>query len=105
MQYIERALTHSNKLLIGITNPDPRLTRHQQESAHRASLDANFLTYYERHTLIKETLRNRGVDSSKYDIVPLPINFPELYKYYIPKDATIFLSIFEDWDYTKKKTL
>ena len=30
-------------------------------------------------------------------IVPFPINFPELYRYYLPLDATFFLTIYDDW--------
>jgi len=30
-------------------------------------------------------------------VVPLPINLPELYQYYVPMDAVFFLSIYDDW--------
>ena len=30
-------------------------------------------------------------------MVPLPINFPELYRYYVPMDATFFLTIYDEW--------
>ncbi|MCI5121733.1 MAG: nicotinate-nucleotide adenylyltransferase, partial [Candidatus Electrothrix sp. AUS4] len=28
---------------------------------------------------------------------PFPINFPERYRYYVPLDATFFLTIYDDW--------
>ena len=30
-------------------------------------------------------------------MAPFPINFPELYKYYVPLDAVFYLTIYDRW--------
>jgi nicotinamide-nucleotide adenylyltransferase len=36
-------------------------------------------------------------------IVPFPINFPELYRYYVPTDAVFFLTIYDEWGRRKQQ--
>jgi nicotinamide-nucleotide adenylyltransferase len=88
-------------LIVGITNPDPTQTKEDITNPLRSSLSANPLTYYERFLTIREALVEVGVNLNNFSIVPLPINFPDLYKYYIPLDATVFLSVFDNWDEKK----
>ncbi|MCF8106923.1 MAG: nicotinate-nucleotide adenylyltransferase [Desulfohalobiaceae bacterium] len=88
-------------LVVGVTNPDPRLTGDDPSDPQRSSPEANPLTYYERQFMLREALQESGVDSKDFSIVPLPINFPELYKYYVPLDAVFFLTIYDEWG--KKK--
>jgi len=38
-----------------------------------------------------------GAEPSNFSIVPFPINFPELYRHYVPMGATFFLTIYDDW--------
>lgn len=88
-------------LVVGVTNPDPRLTGDDPSDPQRSSPEANPLTYYERQLMLREALQESGVDSKDFSIVPLPINFPELYKHYVPLDAVFFLTIYDEWG--KKK--
>jgi nicotinamide-nucleotide adenylyltransferase len=32
-----------------------------------------------------------------FSVVPFPINTPGLYEYYVPLDATFFLTIYDEW--------
>lgn len=89
-------------LIVGITNPDPSLTKDHDSNPHRSTLVANPLTYYERYVMIKEALLEKGLKFSEFSIVPFPINVPELLKYYVPMDAVFFLSIYDDWGRQKK---
>ncbi len=94
-----------NHLIVGITNPDPTLTKVHDSNPHRSMLIANPLTYYERYVMVRETLLEKGLELSEFSIVPFPINVPELLKYYVPMDVAFFLSIYDDWGRQKKKYL
>ena len=43
-------------LVVGITNPDPVLTKKEDSDPERDSAAANPLTYYERYLLVKTAL-------------------------------------------------
>jgi len=91
-------------LIVGITNPDPTLTREDAADPNRSCADANPLTYYERQLMVRETLIEAGVDGRDFTVVPFPVNFPELYFCYVPKDAVFFVSIYDDWGRKKRDT-
>ncbi|MFX1477704.1 MAG: nicotinate-nucleotide adenylyltransferase [Promethearchaeota archaeon] len=84
-------------LVVGITNPDPSLTRDSDANPHRSTPIANPLTYYERYLMTEAALIEQGLNHSEFSIVPLPINVPELIRYYVPLDAIFFLTIYDDW--------
>ena len=90
-------------LVVGITNPDPSLTRSSDANPHRSTALANPLTYYERYLMIQAALLEQDLSLSEFSIVPLPINIPELIKYYVPLDAIFFLTIYDEWGQQKKK--
>ncbi|MFX0145608.1 MAG: adenylyltransferase/cytidyltransferase family protein [Candidatus Hodarchaeota archaeon] len=90
-------------LIIGITNPDPSLTRESESNPHRSNSIANPLTYYERYLMVQLALLEQGLKYSEFFIVPFPINVPELLKFYVPLDAVFFLTIYDDWGRQKKK--
>ncbi|MBY8985395.1 MAG: adenylyltransferase/cytidyltransferase family protein [Candidatus Lokiarchaeota archaeon] len=90
-------------LVVGITNPDPSLTRDSDANPHRSTSIANPLTYYERYLMIQAALLEQGLSLSEFSIVPLPINVPELIKYYVPLDAIFFLTIYDEWGQEKRK--
>ncbi|MHA1486610.1 MAG: adenylyltransferase/cytidyltransferase family protein [Promethearchaeota archaeon] len=92
-------------LIVGITNPDPSLTKDHDSNPHRSTLIANPMTYYERYVMVRETLLENGLELSVFSIVPFPINIPELLKYYAPMDAVFFLSIYDGWGRQKKEYL
>jgi nicotinamide-nucleotide adenylyltransferase len=84
-------------LVVGVTNPDPMLTKKDCSDPHRSSDLANPLTYYERYMMIRAVMRELKVKPSDFSVVPLPINLPELYKYYVPIEAVFFMTIYDDW--------
>jgi nicotinamide-nucleotide adenylyltransferase len=55
------------------------------------------MSYYERYIIIKTALLEHDFRIQEFSIVPLPVNFPDLYKYYVPLDATFFLTIYDEW--------
>jgi nicotinamide-nucleotide adenylyltransferase len=92
-----------NHLIVGITNPDPFLTRDSEANPHRSTSKANPLTYYERYLMVQAALLEQGLKYSEFSIVPFPINVPDLLKYYVPLDAIFFLTIYDDWGKQKKQ--
>jgi len=84
-------------LVIGITNPDPTLTREDSADPQRGLPVANPLTYFERYTMVRAALVEESLPLQDFSIVPFPINSPELYKYYLPLNSTFFLTIYDQW--------
>lgn len=97
MKYLMAGKFLCRHLVVGITNPDPTLTRHTKADPARSNPASNPLTYYERYRIVREAILDEGVDLRDLSVVPLTINFPELYTYYVPLDATFFLTIYDEW--------
>lgn len=97
LKYLLTGMARCDHLIVGIANPDPTLTKEDKADQHRASLAANPLTYYERYLLIRTALVAAGLNLEQFSIVPFPINFPDLLKFYVPLDATFLLTIYDDW--------
>jgi nicotinamide-nucleotide adenylyltransferase len=96
MKYLLAGKNLCRHLIIGITNPDPSLTKNHDSNPHRSTPLANALTYYERFIMVREALIESGLKLNEISIVPFPINVPELIKYYVPLDVVFFLSIYDD---------
>jgi nicotinamide-nucleotide adenylyltransferase len=105
MKYLLAGKERCTHLIVGITNPDPMLTRQDSVNPERSDPGANPLTYFERYVCVREALMEEGVPCRDFSIVPLPINFPELLRYYVPMDAVFFLTIYDDWGRRKLQTL
>jgi nicotinamide mononucleotide adenylyltransferase len=103
VKYILAAKARCRHLIVAITNPDPTLTKYDQADPHRSSPADNPLTYYERYVILKETLLEQGLHHREFSLVPLPINFPELYQYYVPLNAVFYLTIYDAWGERKLK--
>ncbi len=97
MKYLTAGKALCEHLVIGITNPDPAMTKTESADPGRSRESANPLTYYERYVMIKAALADAGFGLDVFSIVPFPINHPDLYKYYVPMNAVFFLSIYDDW--------
>jgi nicotinamide mononucleotide adenylyltransferase len=97
LAYVLAGKSRCLHLVVGITNPDPLLTREDPVDPQRSDPASNPLTYYERYVMVREVLIAAGVDCRGFSIVPFPINLPELYRYYLPLDATFYLTIYDEW--------
>jgi len=95
--YLLAGMALCRHLVVGITNPDPLLTRDESSDPKRSNPAANPLTYFERYLMVRTVLEEAGIASSRFSVVPFPINMPDLYRYYVPLDALFFLSIYDDW--------
>jgi phosphatidylglycerophosphate synthase/nicotinamide mononucleotide adenylyltransferase len=101
LRYLLAGRAACRHLVVGITNPDPTLTRPEAADPQRGEPLANPLTYFERAALVRAALAEAGVPADDYTIVPFPVNVPELYIHYVPMDATFFLTIYDDWGRAK----
>ncbi|OPY04024.1 MAG: nicotinamide-nucleotide adenylyltransferase [Syntrophus sp. PtaB.Bin001] len=97
MVYLLSGMALCRHLVIGITNPDPMLTRSETVDLKRSDPTSNPLTYFERYLMIRAVMEEAGIESSLFSVVPFPVNIPELYRYYVPLDALFFLSIYDSW--------
>ncbi len=97
LAYLLEGKRRCEHLVVGITNPDPQLTREDAADPHRSSPLANPLTYFERYTLVRAVLLQAGIGAEEVSVVPFPINLPELWRHYLPVDAVYYLSIYDDW--------
>jgi len=97
INYILAGKTLCRTLIIGITNPDPTYMKTEDSDPTRNNPLANPLTYYERMIMLTEALMEQGVGSNEFSVVPFPVNFPDIYRYYVPMDALFFLTIYDSW--------
>ena len=101
LAYLMAGKDRCRHLVVGITNPDPVHTGKDPTDPGRSDPGANPLSYYERHRLVTAVMLEAGLHRQDFLVVPFPVNFPELYRYYVPLDATFFLTIYDGWG--KKK--
>jgi len=103
LKYLLAGKKRCRHLVIGITNPEPALTTEDAADRQRSRTEANPFTYFERYRMVYVAMRLAGIEPDQFSIVPLPINFPDRYKFYVPLDAVFFLTIYDDWGEKKLK--
>ena len=105
LEYILAGKRRCSHLVIGITNPDPAMTRADETNPARSLESSNPLTYFERYMMVKAALVEKGLNYSEFSITPFPINFPDLYRYYVPVDAVYYITIYDQWGRRKHELL
>lgn len=97
LAYLLAGMKLCRHLVVGITNPDPLLTRHEDADPKRSDQAANPLTYFERYSMVRAVMEGEGIEPSCFSVVPFPVSLPELYVHYVPLDALFFLTIYDEW--------
>lgn len=64
----------------------------------RKSAENNPFTFGERMRMIKESLIDAEIDLRRVNIVPFPLESPEMWHEYIPKDTVHFRIGVSEWD-------
>ena len=114
MEYLLAAKEKCNHLIIGITDCDTeRAYLNYSEEIRKFDLK-NIITpfrsfenpifpftFFDRLKMIKDSLISEGVPNEEFDIVPFPVHKLQFVKYYIPQDAIILATVYDDWG--KKK--
>jgi nicotinamide-nucleotide adenylyltransferase len=97
LKYLLAGKARCQHLVVGITNPDPCQTSENAADPERSSDQANPFTYFQRYQMVRAALTGSRLEEKQFSVVPFPINFPERYQYYVPLDATFFLTIYDQW--------
>lgn len=92
-------------MYIGITNSDPFHTKESKSDPQRSLPESNPLTFIERLEMIKQAILDKGITLKQFDIIPFPINFPELLAKFAPENAKYYLTIFDEWGDEKTNIL
>jgi len=100
LAYLLAAASRCERLLVGITNPDPARTRAEAEDPRRHLREANLFTYTERLLMVEAAAREAGVPVPVH-VIPFPINEPELWPAYVPPGTVHFLRVFSPWGRVK----
>lgn len=105
LKYVLAAKRLCDCLVVGITNSDPTLARSDSTNPSRSLKPANPLNYFERLVIVRESLLEAGIPYNSFEIVPFPINRPELIRFYVPNDAIHYITIYDDWGRRKLELL
>lgn len=105
LKYALLAKEQCKKLIVGITSPENATLIREEIDPHRSEVASNPFTYYERFNMIKLALLEAGIDRADFEIVPYPIERPEILYNYIPLNATSFFTIYDKWGYEKLERL
>ena len=101
LKYALLAKEQCKKLIVGITSPENASLIREEVDPHRSEAASNPFTYYERFNMVKLALLEAGIPREDFEIVPYPIERPEILYNYIPLSATSFFTIYDDWGYEK----
>ena len=82
--YFRLGWERSERVIVGITNPDPSTIVQDQLNEHRDMCSSNPFTFTERLIMIQETLWEEGYLLDRIFIVPLPIHHPDRWPHYVP---------------------
>ena len=102
LRYLLAGKALCDRLVVGVTNPDPSHTRPDPADPLRSLESSNPLTYFERAQLLHAALTEAGLAPQAFLVVPFPINLPELYRHYVPLDALFLLTIYDEWGRRKQ---
>lgn len=105
LNYALLAKERCKKLIVGITSPENATLIREEIDPHRSESAANPFTYYERYNMVKLALLEAGIKREDFEIVPYPIERPEILYNYVPLTATSFFTIYDKWGYEKLERL
>lgn len=106
MEYLLAAKMRCRLLYVGITHPDifagPAAS---PLDVHGTLVRDNPLAYIERYEMIRDSLLEFGVKREEFEIIPFPVDRPDVLAQYAPADAVYYMSICGEWDREKEKIL
>lgn len=98
LEYLRGAAARCDEVWVGITNPDPTRVKEEASDPRRHLPESNPYSYAERLLMVKETARDERID---VHVIPFPVNEPQLWDAYVPRDTVHFIRLFSDWGGTK----
>lgn len=103
LAYLRGAAARSERLLVGITNPDRLRTVDEPADPARGLPEANPWSYTERLLMLAAVLADEGLADAL--VIPFPVGQPELWPDYVPAGTTHFLRVFDAWGEEKAARL
>lgn len=98
LEYLRGAAARSERVFVGITNPDPRRVKEEPSDPLRHLPESNPYSYTERLLMIDAVAADEGIP---VHVIPFPVNEPELWPAYVPDRVTQYLRLFSAWGGTK----
>ena len=106
MEYLLAAKMRCRLLYVGITHPDIfACPAASPLDVHGTLVRDNPLAYIERYEMIRDSLLEFGVKREEFEIIPFPVDRPDVLAQYAPADAVYYMSICSEWDREKEKIL
>ena len=106
MEYLLAAKMRCRLLYVGITHPDIfSCPAASPLDVHGTLVRDNPLAYIERYEMIRDSLLEFGVKREEFEIIPFPVDRPDVLAQYAPADAVYYMSICGEWDREKEKIL
>jgi nicotinamide-nucleotide adenylyltransferase len=103
LRYFRLAWESSEKVIVGVTNPDTSTIVADELSDHRHLAQENPFTFIERCIMIQESLREEGYPMERIYIVPFPIHHPDRWLHYVPPGTAMFVVVYSPWERRKAK--
>lgn len=101
LEYLRGAAERSDEVFVGITNPDPSHVKPEASDPVRHLPESNPYTYVERMLMVKAAAADAGIAGERLHVIPFPVNTPELWEAYVPRDVVQYIRLFSDWGGTK----
>jgi nicotinamide-nucleotide adenylyltransferase len=98
LEYLRGAAARSERVFVGITNPDRQRIREEPSDPLRHLPESNPFTYTERLLMVEAVAADEGIP---VHVIPFPVNEPELWAAYVPAGVTQYLRLFSEWGGTK----
>jgi cytidyltransferase-like protein len=105
MEYVLHAGRRCERLIVGITNPDPSAVRKEAANPSRHEPASNPFTYFERLLMVRDALLAGGFDARGFALVPFPIHEPGLISHYVPEGTVHFVRVYSRWEEEKVRRL
>lgn len=105
LEYMLAALSLTEHLMIGITQPDSDKLLDCPEDPHRAEVRSNPLSFEERCGAIQAMLSGIGIDGTRFSFVRFPIEAPEKLSEIVPLGTVCFTTIRDEWNVVKIRRL
>jgi nicotinamide mononucleotide adenylyltransferase len=103
-EYALAALARCKHLFIGITQYD-RGSHDPDSPAHRLDKSENPFSFWQRLEIVELVLAANQVPRSQFSIVPFPIDSPSSISEFVPADAVMFTTVYDDWNIKKIQRL
>ena len=100
LKYILTALGRTEFLWIGVTKP--WVDSIDGSNCHREQRQSNPYSFIDRLLMINQSLRECGIPSERFKVIPFDFESDNLLKEHDPKCEDVFMTITDDWSETKK---